>query len=67
MNTIELNDLEIKVDHLLQTIERLRTENKSLHIQMAGLARERSLLQESKARAATEVKRIIRQLKEELE
>jgi len=67
MDTIALNDLDTQVDHLLATIERLRIENKSLHIQLAAANRNRGQLIDSKKKAASQVKQIIQQLKEELE
>lgn len=66
METTDLTVLEQQVDRLLNRIERLRMENRSLHTQVANISRERSRLQESRQKAATDVKRIISQLKEEM-
>ncbi len=45
-HTIELSELEYQVDHLLRSLERLKTENNMLRQKLANNARERSLLVE---------------------
>ena len=66
MNTAELNDLELEVDSLIENLNRLKRENQTLRSQMAVSAQERSTLQTKNKDAATKIRRIISQLKEEL-
>jgi len=66
MNTAELNDLEIQVDSLIRNLERLKTDNQALRNQLASSARERSNLREKNQLAATKIRGIISQLKEEM-
>lgn len=65
-HTIELSELEYQVDHLLRSLERLKTENNMLRQKLANNARERSLLVEKNLYAAQKIKKIIAQLREEM-
>ena len=66
MSIVELNNLEFQVDALLSNLEKLQHENQALRSQLATSNRERTRLKEKNLRAATKIKRIITQLKEEL-
>lgn len=66
MNTAEISDLELQIDSLLDNLNRLKTDNQALRNQLAVSARERSQLQEKNKEAATKIRTIIGQLKEEL-
>ena len=66
MNSIELNHLEIQVDHLMRVIETLQFENATLRQKMAMHIKERARLQDKNQRATKQVKQIIKQIKEEL-
>lgn len=66
MSIVELNNLEFQVDALLSNLEKLQRENQALRSQLATTNRERTRLKEKNVRAATKIKRIITQLKEEL-
>ena len=66
MNTAELSDLEVQIDSLLENLNRLKTDNQALRNQLAVSIRERSHLQAKNQEAAMKIRRIIRQLKEEL-
>lgn len=65
-HTIELSELEYQVDHLLRSLERLKTENSLLRQKLANNARERSLLVAKNLQAAQKIKKIIAQLREEM-
>ena len=66
MNTLEINHLEMQVDHLMRMIETLQFENASLRQKMATHIQERSRLQHKNQDAAKQIKQIIRHIKEEL-
>lgn len=66
MKILEFNDLELQVDQLIRALERLKTENMSLHNKLTGCARERARLQEKNRKAAIKIKQVINQLKENL-
>lgn len=66
MDTLELNDLEIQINHLMQAMERLKSENRSLKNKLVNCARERARVQEINQNAIKKVKRIIGQLKDEI-
>ncbi|MBT8506526.1 TIGR02449 family protein [Coxiella-like endosymbiont of Rhipicephalus sanguineus] len=65
-HTIELSELEYQVNHLLRSLERLKTENNMLRQKLANNVRERSLLVEKNLHAAQKIKKIIAQLREEM-
>ncbi|MCH9745064.1 MAG: hypothetical protein K0U29_09065 [Gammaproteobacteria bacterium] len=66
MNTAELNNLEFQIESLIQTLQRLRTDNQALKHKLANSTRERSRLQELNIKSAGKIKQIITQLKDEL-
>lgn len=66
MSTVELNNLEFQVDTLINNLEALQAENQTLKNQLAISNRDKTRLKERNERAATKIKRIITQLKEEL-
>lgn len=66
MNTVEINDLEYRVDDLIGSVERLRNENQSLRHKLTSTTRECSRLRELNKKAAIHIRRIITQLKDEL-
>jgi uncharacterized protein (TIGR02449 family) len=66
MSIVELNNLEFQVDTLLANLENLQKENQALRGQLANNNRERTRLKEKNQRAATKIKRIITQLKDEI-
>lgn len=66
MNPVELDHLEIQVDHLMRVIETLQFENATLRQKMAMHIKERTRLQHKNDRASKQVKQIIKQIKEEL-
>lgn len=66
MSTLELSGLEHQVDHLLHSLDRLKAENISLRQKLSHSIRERTLLLEKNRKAASTVKKIITQLKEEM-
>ena len=67
METTQLNDLELQVDYLLTLVQRMQSENKALRQRLAEAVHDRSELQEQHLKAATQIKFIINQLKEEIE
>ena len=66
MKTLELNELESQVNHLMRLIENVQLENAALKQKMAMHIQERTRLQYKNQRAAKQVKQIIKNLKEEL-
>lgn len=67
MNTAELVHLESQVDYLMRVIETLQSENTGLRQKMATHIQECTRLQHKNQRAASQVKQIIKQMKEELQ
>ena len=63
---LELSELEYQVDHLLRSLERLKSENNALRQKLAIQVRERSLLIEKNIQAAQKIKKVITQLREEM-
>ena len=59
----ELRKLEFRVGELIQTVERLKQENRALREQNAGLLGERSSLVEKNELARTKVEAIITRLR----
>jgi len=66
MDIVALDSLEIQITTLIQNLERSKTENLSLKKQLAESANERAGLKEKNKQAATRVREIIGQLKEEM-
>lgn len=66
MQTASLQHLSMQIDHLMQLIETLRLENATLKQKMAVHAKEKTRLESKNQRAAEQVKRIVKQIKEEL-
>ncbi len=66
MSPVELDHLELQVDHLMRVIETLQFENATLRQKMAMHIKERTRLQHKNERASKQVKQIIKQIKEEL-
>lgn len=66
MSIVELNNLEFQVDTLLANLENLQKENQALRGQLSNSNRERTRLKEKNQKAATKIKRIITQLKDEI-
>ena len=66
MNIAELTDLELQIDHLIHSIERLKAENLSLRQKMGSSIRERTRLKEQNQNVTVKIKRIIHKLREEL-
>ncbi|AZV74570.1 TIGR02449 family protein [Coxiella burnetii] len=65
-HTLELSELEYQVDHLLRSLERLKSENNALRQKLATQVGERSLLVEKNLQAAQKIKKVITQLREEM-
>lgn len=66
MEVTKINDLELQVEHLIETIQQLETDNHSLKQRLHAAVQDRSSLQERHQAATAQIKKIIRQLKEEL-
>lgn len=63
MSNTALNNLELKLDHLISLCERLDRENKSLREKESNWARERTRLIEKNELARTRVEAMIARLK----
>ena len=61
--TLELTSLELKVDELIKTIEKLSDENEQLRTESGHLALERLALLEKTEQARTRVEAMIARLK----
>ena len=61
--TLELTSLELKVDDLIKTIEKLSDENEQLRTESGHLALERLALLEKTEQARTRVEAMIARLK----
>ncbi len=66
MSTVELQDLETQVSHLMRSVEQLKLENHSLKTKLTHSIRERAQLQDQGKVAARKIKSIVSQLKEDL-
>ena len=66
MNAIELDHLDLQVDHLMHMIETLQFENATLRQKMAIHIQERARYQHRNQRAAKQVRQLIKSIKEEL-
>lgn len=66
MNMVELDHLELQIDHLMRLIETLQFENATLRQKMAIHIKERARLQHKNQRAVKQVKEIIKEMKERL-
>jgi|GEM_PF-3381399 len=63
MNTsIELNQLESKVDTLIGMLEKLQSENKALHARVHKVMQERDTVLMQKQHAISQVKELISQV-----
>ena len=67
MEVTKLAELENQVEHLISSIQQLETENHSLKQRLHSAVQDRSTLQERHQKASLQIKKIISQLKEELE
>lgn len=65
MNTTDLSKLEIKVNNLLESLEKLQSENHSLRKKLAKLAQAKADIQEKNKAAATRIRQIITHLRED--
>lgn len=66
LDSTDLSGLEAQIDSLLRTVHQLRLENGFLQNKIAQLEQELRALEEKKQFAATEINKIITQLKEEM-
>ena len=60
---VELESLELRIDELIRTLERLQDENRSLRESHAALVGERAKLIEKTEQARTRVEAMITRLK----
>ena len=66
METTQLSELEMQVEGLIEMVERLQAENRSLRQRIITSTQDRSLLQERHQDVSLRIKSIINELKEEL-
>jgi uncharacterized protein (TIGR02449 family) len=62
----ELNSLEQKIDHLIESFQQLNVENSSLRKKLDHLSHERTISLDQKKKVAVSLKKIIMQLQDEL-
>lgn len=67
MSILDLNHLELQIETLLQTREKLLSENLSLRQKLIKLTQERAELLDKNKRAASKLKRILVQLRNEIQ
>ncbi len=67
MQNPNLANLELQIEYLLQTFERLRSENLFLRQKLIKLTQERADLTDKNKKAATKIKRIVSQLRSEVQ
>jgi uncharacterized protein (TIGR02449 family) len=67
MDNFDLINLELQIESLLQAHEKLRTENLSLRQKLVKLTQERAELADTNSKAAVKIKRIISQLRNEMQ
>lgn len=67
MDNIDLINLELKIESLLQLHEQLRSENGYLRQKLSKLTQERAELAEKNEKAVMKIKRIISQLRSEMQ
>lgn len=63
-HTIELSELEDRINYLLRYLKRLKVENNGLQQKVANQVREQSLLVEKNLQAAQKIKKLMTQLRE---
>ena len=66
MVTSELIQLESQIDHLMHVVNTLQSENNVLRQKIAVHIQEATRLQHKNERAASQIKHVIKQMKEEL-
>ncbi len=66
MNTTDMSKLELKISSLLQSLERLQSENHSLRKKLAKTVQNRTTLEDKNKVAATRIRQIINHLREEI-
>lgn len=64
MNSVELNDLGLHIDHLIDLISKLKNENQVLRNRLASTIRECTVLRDQNQKACMQIKKIVEQLKE---
>lgn len=66
MNTLEINNLDIKLDALLREYHKLLKENHYLREQLTMLKQDHSVLSSKNQLAVTRIKHVISQLRDEI-
>lgn len=66
MNDVDLANLDVQIDALLRDRRNLRMENQSLRLKLFRLTQERAQLHDKNLIAASKIKRVISQLRSDL-
>jgi len=66
MNDIELTNLDLQIEALLRDRRNLKMENHSLRLKLFRLTQERAQLHDKNQIAASKIKRVISQLRSDL-
>lgn len=66
MNDLDLTDLDLRIDTLLRDRRHLKMENHSLRQKLFKLTQERALLQDKNLTAASKIKRVLSQLRSDI-
>lgn len=64
METVELNQLESQIDHLVNTVTQLQQDNRTLKNQLSNVTSDRNRLATKMERAALQIKQLITELRE---
>jgi hypothetical protein len=66
MIELELNNLETHIDNIIDSLQKQKIENDSLHKKVSNLHQERLVFLDKKKKMAATLKKIITQLQDEL-
>lgn len=66
MNDLDLTDLDLRIESLLRDRRHLKGENQSLRLKLFKLTQERAQLQDKNLVAASKIKRVLSQLRSDL-
>jgi len=66
MNDLDLTDLDLRIDALLRDRRHLKLENHSLRQKLFKLTQERARLQDKNLTAASKIKRVLSQLRSDI-
>ncbi len=66
MNDLDLTDLDLRIEALLRDRRHLKMENQSLRQKLFKITQERAQLQDKNLTAASKIKRVLSQLRSDI-